>query len=128
MAAQSPPQPPATPDPGYPPDPYVVIPKRVLAVSLLWTVALVALFILFEEIRAFKTFFPAKLGPLPFTAIWFGAVGGWLISLQGIFSYNRRWQRSYDYWHYARPLLGAFMGTLGCLVFIVLNQAATTKH
>ena len=106
----------------------MVIPKRVLAAALAWTVVLVALFFLYEEIRAFETFFPKKLGPLPFTSVWFGAAGGLLISLQGIFAYNRRWRRSYDYWHYLRPVLGAFMGTLGCLVFIVLNQAATTKH
>ena len=112
----------------YPPDPYVVVPKRVLFSALVWTVLLIALFFLYEEIRAFAAFFPSKVGPLPFTSIWFGAAGGWLISLQGIFAYNHRWRRSFDYWHYARPILGAFMGTLGCLVFIVLNQAATTKH
>ena len=69
-----------------------------------------------------------KLGRLPFEAIWLGAVGGWLISAQGIFRYNTEWRRSYDYWHYVRPLLGALMGTLGCLVFIVINDAATNEH
>jgi hypothetical protein len=116
------------PGPLYPPDPYGVIPKRVLATAIVWTVVLIALMLLYEEIWAFQAFFPKKLGPLPFTSIWFGATGGLLISLQGIFAYNRRWRRSYDYWHYMRPILGAFMGTLGCLIFIVLNQAATTKH
>ena len=111
-----------------PENPCVVIPWFVFAVALAWVVVLVALFVLFEEIHAFASFFPKKLGPLPFTSIWFGAAGGLLISLQGIFNYNHRWRRSYDYWHYLRPVLGAFMGTLGCLVFIVLNQAATTKH
>jgi H+/Cl- antiporter ClcA len=104
------------------------MPRRVLAVALAWTIVLVALFILFEEVRAIRTFFPTKLGPLPFTSIWFGAAGGLLISLQGIFNYNRRWRRSYDYWHYLRPVIGGMMGTLGCLVFIVLNQAASTQH
>jgi len=27
-----------------------------------------------------------------------------------------------------RPVIGAFMGTLGCLVFIVLNDAASTTR
>jgi hypothetical protein len=104
------------------------VPPSVLGVSVLWAVILVALFVCFEEIDAVADFFPAKLGPLPFTSIWFGAAGGWLISIQGIFSYNREWDPSYDYWHYMRPLLGAFMGTLGCLIFVVLNDAATTTH
>lgn len=130
VGAQGPssPQTPQATSSQYPPDPYVVIPSRVVVAALAWTVVLVALFFLYEEVRAFQTFFPTKLGPLPFTSIWFGATGGLLISLQGIFAYNRRWRRSFDYWHYLRPILGAFMGTLGCLVLIVLNQAATTKH
>ena len=33
----------------------------------------------------------------------------------------------YDYWHMLRPIMGAFMGTLGCLTFIVLTNAASTS-
>jgi hypothetical protein len=93
----------------------------------MWLVLLITTFVLYERLDAFADFVSVDLGPLPFEAIWFGAVGGSLISAQGIFKNNRAWKRSYDYWHYARPLLGALMGTLGCLVLIVLNEAAT-KH
>jgi hypothetical protein len=93
---------------------------------VLWLVLLVASFICFERIDGFADFVAFRVGKLPFEAIWFGAVGGWLISAQGIFEYNRKWLRSYDYWHYVRPALGAIIGTLGCLIFIVLNQAATS--
>jgi hypothetical protein len=99
----------------------------VLAVALAWLAVLVALFFLYERDAAFAHFVAFKLGRLPFEAIWFGAVGGFLISSQGIFEHNREWRRSYDYWHYARPILGAISGTLGCLVFIVLTEAATKK-
>jgi hypothetical protein len=92
-----------------------------------WAALLIAGFILYERDDGFADFVAFKLGPLPFEAIWFGAVGGFLISAQGIFENNRSWDPSYDYWHYARPLLGALMGTLGCLVFIVLTEAATKK-
>ena len=109
-------------------EPYVVVPRAVLVVAGIWTVVLVALFFLFEEVHAFNSFFPKRLGPLPFTSIWFGAAGGLLISLQGIIAYNRRWLRRMDYWHFLRPVLGVFMGTLGCLIFIVLNEAATSRH
>jgi hypothetical protein len=101
------------------------VPASVLAVATAWLLLLVATFILYERDDAFADFVAFKLGRLPFEAIWFGAVGGSLISAQGIFKNNQRWQSTYNYWHYARPLLGALMGTLGCLVFIVLNEAAT---
>jgi len=93
----------------------------------MWLVVLVATFILYERDDAFADFVAFKLGPLPFGAIWFGAVGGSLISAQGILTHNQEWESTYNYWHYTRPLLGALMGTLGCLVFIVLNEAATKK-
>jgi hypothetical protein len=103
------------------------VPRSVLIVAIVWATLLIASFILFERDDGFADFVAFKLGRLPFEAIWFGAVGGFLISAQGIFENNRTWNGSYDYWHYARPLLGALMGTLGCLVFIVLNEAATKK-
>jgi hypothetical protein len=103
------------------------MPHMILWVALAWLVLLVSAFFLFKEIHAVANFFPPTLGELPFSVIWFGAVGGLLISLQGIFEHNRKWYRSYDYWHMLRPVMGAFMGTLGCLIFIVLNNAATTN-
>jgi hypothetical protein len=110
-----------------PPDPCTTVPWHVLVVAFLWLVLIVASFILYERVDAFASFVRFELGRLPFEVIWFGAVGGWLISAQGIFEWNRKWLRSYDYWHYARPVLGALMGTLGALIFIVLNDAATSQ-
>lgn len=108
--------------------PGIRVPLSVLIVALTWLAALIASFICYERIDGFADFVSFKLGRLPFETIWFGAAGGWLISAQGIFDHNRKWLRSYDYWHYVRPILGALIGTLGCLVFIVLNDAATEKH
>lgn len=105
-----------------------MMPRRILVGAIMWLVALVTVFVVYVELDAFADLIPGKLGPLPVSSLWFGAVGGLLISLQGIFTYNQRWQRSYNYWHYLRPVLGAFMGTLGCLIFIVLNDAATTAR
>jgi len=105
----------------------VRVPRSVLIVAMVWLAALIACFILYERDHAFASFVAFKLGPLPFEAIWFGAVGGLLISAQGIFKNNYSWKSQYNYWHYARPIFGAIMGTLGCLIFIVLNEAATKK-
>lgn len=102
-------------------------PQIVLFVAISWAAVLIACFVLYERDRAFAHFVSFKMGRLPFEAIWFGAMGGLLISAQGIFDHKGAWDRGYDYWHFARPLLGAVMGSLGCLVFIVLNEAATKK-
>ncbi len=114
-------------DQDCPDNPCVTVPWWILLVSVIWLVLLVASFICFERIDSFADFVEFDLGPLPFESIWFGAVGGWLISAQGIFDHNHSWRRSYDYWHCVRPVLGAIMGTLGCLLFIVLNEAATKE-
>lgn len=114
-------------DKDCPPDPCVTVPCTVIAASVAWLLLLVAVFVCFQRIDAFADFVSFDLGPLPFGSIWFGAVGGWLISAQGIFDHNRSWRRSYDYWHYVRPLLGAVIGTLGCLLFLVLTEAATKE-
>lgn len=103
------------------------VPRSVLIVAAIWLAVLIACFVLYERDRAFASFVAFKLGPLPFEVIWFGAVGGLLISAQGIFKNNYSWKGQYNYWHYARPIFGAIMGTLGCLIFIVLNEAATKK-
>ena len=105
-----------------------MMPVRILVVAVMWLVALVTVFAVYVELDAFADLIPGKLGPLPVSSLWFGALGGLLISLQGIFTHNHGWHRSYDYWHYLRPVLGAVMGTLGCLIFSVLNDAATTSR
>ena len=111
----------------HPDNPFVVVPGWVLFASVAWLLLLIGSFICFERSDAFADFVEFDLGPLPFESIWFGAVGGWLISAQGIFDHNHEWKRSYDFWHFVRPVLGAVMGALGCLIFIVLNEAATTE-
>jgi hypothetical protein len=112
---------------GCPQDPFVLMPRRVLVVAVVWTLALAAVFSAYVELDAVADFFPTKIGPLPLSAIWFGAIGGLLVSLQGIFAFNHEWRRRFDYWHYMRPALGAIMGTLGCLVFIALSTAASSS-
>jgi hypothetical protein len=98
-------------DDGCPEDPCVKVPDYIYAVSVAWVIVLVAAFVLFERWDGFADAVQFKVGQLPFEAIWFGALGGLLISLQGIFDHNRKWRNSYDYWHIMRPVLGAIMGT-----------------
>jgi hypothetical protein len=65
-----------------PENPCVVMPTSVVIVSLVWLLLLIASFILFERLGTFSNFVEFDLGRLPFESIWFGAMGGWLISAQ----------------------------------------------
>ena len=58
---------------------------------------------------------------------WLAAAGGLLISLQGIFTHNRSWDRSYDYWHYLRPVAGALVGSVAALLILVLISTANAS-
>ncbi len=119
--------PPAKKEGKCPDDPCGLVPWQVLVVALAWLLLLVAAFICYEKVPAFTSFVKFRIGRLPFETIWFGAVGGWLISANGIFFYNRKWKRSYDYWHYVRPVLGAIMGPVGCLIVVVLTEVASKE-
>jgi hypothetical protein len=103
------------------------MPPAIFWVQLGYLLALIAIFLLFETWSAFRDWPPDKLGPLPFEVPFFGALGGCVISFAGIFKYNRRWDPSYDYWHYVRPLMGAVIGSVGALTFLVLADLADKK-
>jgi hypothetical protein len=52
-----------------------------------------------------------------------GALGGILISLYGVFVHNARWKKEFNYWHAARPFMGAILGSVGFLMFLVMMNA-----
>jgi IPT/TIG domain len=57
------------------------------------------------------------IGSVPTAVPWFGALGGVVISLTGVFEHNKDWLQSYRYWHWARPAIGAVAGTIAVLIF-----------
>ena len=71
---------------------------------------------------------PATIGSkIPITVPWFGALGGCLISLSGIVDFGVvGWDRKYNYWHPLRPILGAAMGGIGCVLLLITTDVATT--
>jgi hypothetical protein len=50
---------------------------------------------------------------------WFGATGGVIAGLGGVYFHNQDWNPAYDYWHYSRPLVAGVTGSIGCLLFYV---------
>lgn len=62
---------------------------------------------------------------LPMWVPWAGALGGSFVSLVGVTSHTRDWRPSLAYWHLARPVLGAFSGTIGVLIVVLVVKSVT---
>jgi hypothetical protein len=62
---------------------------------------------------------------LPLWVPWAGALGGSFVSLVGVTSHTRNWRSSLAYWHLARPVLGAFSGTIGVLIVVLVVKSVT---
>jgi hypothetical protein len=80
---------------------------------------------------AYNLYFPKTSpvllgGILPIAVPWFGALGAVTISLEGVFTWNSRWDHGYNYWHIGRPLFGAVLGIIAFFIYVVLVSAAGT--
>ena len=62
-------------------------------------------------------------GLIPIGVPWFGALGVLLISVYGVFDHNTRWDRKWNYWHAARPMVGAVLGVIAFMIFVGLINA-----
>ncbi len=65
----------------------------------------------------------SKLASLAIQSMWFGALGGTVISLKGIYDHSDGpdgWNASFNLWHIGRPISGAIAG----LMTVVLLQVA----
>ncbi len=95
------------------------MPSLVFGLELTYLVLLMALFVVYRTDHALRAALPVTLGPLPMGVVWFGAVGGVMAGLFGIYFHNTDWDSGYDYWHYSRPFVGAVVGGVGALLYYV---------
>jgi len=68
--------------------------------------------------------FQASGEGLPVPVLWWGALGAVTISLDAMFRHARDWDRRLEPWHVARPAIGAILGAVSYLIFVVVLQAA----
>lgn len=102
------------------------MPLRIFLVEIGYLVALIALFIVYKTDHGLREALPA-FGKIPVSVVWFGAMGAVLAGLGGIFFHNAKWDSSYDYWHYSRPLIGGVVGGIGSLLYFVTILIGTTS-
>lgn len=101
-------------------------PIWLFILQLAYLAALVTIGLLYVHLDAFRRLLPNPAGPIPLAVPWWGALGGITISLTGIFRNAGRWQPRYELWHIARPVLGAIVGSVAYLIFIVVIRATGT--
>jgi hypothetical protein len=82
--------------------------------------ALVAVLYLVDVIDPRK-----KIVTIPTPVFWFGALGGVVVSLQGVFDHGDDWKAKFNYWHIARPFVGAAVALIAVLIFQAGILAAT---
>lgn len=95
-------------------------PRWLFVLELTYLLALLGAAVLYSNWDGLQDAVSNQLGPVPIAVPWWGAVGGATISLTGIFRNSTSWSNSYERWHVARPVLGATVGTVGYLMFVVV--------
>jgi hypothetical protein len=108
------------------PPPPIKMPPLIFILEMTYLVLLIVLLVVYKTDHAFRAALP-PFGPLPVQIAWFGATGGVLAGLGGVYLHNSNWKHKYDYWHYSRPLVGGVVGGIGCLLFYVSILAGNTK-
>ena len=62
---------------------------------------------------------------MPWAVVWFGSLGGIVVSLHGMFVHNRNWNKSYDFWHKFSGITGAIYGIVSYLMLYTLINSTS---
>lgn len=91
-------------------------PSRALIfwIQIVYLVVLTAI-AYFAAVRTLDV--PDNFGPIPRGVPWFGALGGVMISLAGVFEHRADWDSAFWPWHISRPLVGALVAVVAVLAF-----------
>ena len=96
------------------------MPRWLIAMSLMYLALLIFTALAYGKIETFKI----HGLDIPTSVIWFGALGGVITSLQGIFAYNKKWDHSYTIWHVFAGVVGAVYGLASYLFLVVIIKSA----
>jgi hypothetical protein len=68
-------------------------------------------------------------GLVPIAIPWFGALGAVTLSLYGVFTWNDQWKTKWNYWHAARPFVGAIFAVVSFLIFVgIINATGASAN
>jgi hypothetical protein len=103
------------------------VPKLLYLAQVSYLVILFGLALAYADIKELRAAVPDPIGPVPLGVIWFGALGGAVISIDGAVKHRADWDPRMTVWHYMRPLVGMALGTVSYLIFVVVVAASGAR-
>ena len=100
---------------------------RVFRLGMFYVISLLGFAAAYFLVAPLRDALPVQWGIVPLAVPWWGALGAVTISLYGVFFHSTKWDPSFNYWHIGRPFLGAVLGTVGYLIFVVVINATGAK-
>jgi hypothetical protein len=91
--------------------------------NLLITALLALLAIAYLE-TDFADWLPDELQGLPVYAVWFGSLGGVVISMKGVYDHATDWGEEWALWHYGRPFSAAIVGGMTYVLLRAVNTSS----
>lgn len=74
-----------------------------------------------------RIWIPSPFQDLPITAIWFGALGGTMISLKGVYDHDQtEWVDKLNLWHLGRPITSGVSGGMTYLFLRFISGSTPT--
>lgn len=96
------------------------MPRWLMMAPVLYIAGLVVTLVVFRNASTVNVFGLR----VPLMVAWFGALGGVVDSLQGIFLHNRHWDPSYNIWHIFSGTIGIAYGFAAYLFLLVVVKSA----
>ena len=100
------------------------VPKWLVGVDICYVIALGGLALWWGQSQALRNQFPWASTGVPVEVLWWGALGAVTVSLAATTKFRDDWDNSLNPWHLARPVLGAVLGAVSYLIFVVVIAAA----
>jgi hypothetical protein len=100
------------------------VPKWLVGVDVGYVIVLGALALWWGRSSRLRGDFPWSGTGVPVEVLWWGALGAVTVSLAATTKFRDDWDRTLNAWHLARPVLGAVLGAVSYLIFVVVIASA----
>jgi hypothetical protein len=100
------------------------VPTWVIAIDILYVIVLAGLALWWGRSADLRRDFPSSSTGVPVTVLWWGALGAVTVSLAATTKFRDSWDGSLNAWHLSRPVVGAVLGAVVYLIFVVVIATA----
>jgi len=105
----------------------VPVPRWVVALGFAYVVVLALLAVAWSLLAPFRAWAGSSVNLVPLTILWWGALGAVTVSFDGMVRHRHDWDAGMNLWHAIRPAIGAIVGAVSYLIFLLVVEAATTQ-